>query len=118
MRRALRFAIPLSLILIFTAALYAQAPQHAVTLTWIDAANPAGTTYSVYRATGLCSGTPTFSKVQSGVAAKTYEDATVTTGNYCYKVTATFNNVESGPSPTALAAVPSFSPSSLSVVVK
>jgi len=99
--------------------LFSQAPaQHSVTLTWADTANPAGTTYSVYRATGVCSGAPTFSKLLTGVAAKTYIDATVTPGNYCYQVTAVFTGIESAPSNTALAPVPSWPPAQLSVTIQ
>jgi len=92
--------------------------QHVVTLTWTDTANPSGTTYSVYRATGLCSGSPTFSKIASAVAPKTYDDTSVTPGNYCYQVTATANGMESAPSNTAMAPVPAFAPAQLQIQVK
>ena len=105
-------------VLIFCAvAAFGQA-THSVTLTWTDTANPAGTTYSAYRATGLCSGSPVFSKIASAITVKTYEDSTVTPGNYCYQATATYGGMESAPSNTALAPVPSFAPTGLSVVVK
>ncbi len=91
---------------------------HSATLTWADTLNPAGTTYNVYRATGLCSGTPTFAKLATGLTAKTFLDSTVTPGNYCYQVTATFNAIESAPSNSAPAAVPSFAPSTLGVTVQ
>ena len=104
---------------LFFALALAQSPtNHSVTLTWQDPSNPAGTTYSVYRATGLCSGNPAFSKIANAIPAKTYEDTTVQPGNYCYQVTATLNSVESGPSNTALAPVPSWAPTQLSVTVK
>jgi hypothetical protein len=99
-------------------AAVAQAPTHSVTLTWVDSLNPAGTTYSVHRSAGMCSGTPVFSKISTALAVKTFEDTTVTPGNYCYTVTATFQGMESANSPTAAASVPSFPPSALSVVVK
>lgn len=86
---------------------------HTVTLTWADTLNPAGTTYSVYRAPGLCSGTPVFSKIATAVTAKTYADTTVQPGNYCYAVTATFNSVESAQSNTVQPAVPAFAPTAL-----
>ncbi len=105
-------------LLLFVGLCAAQAQQHSVTLTWQDASNPSGTTYSVYRASGLCSGSPTFAKISSGVSVKTYVDATVTPGTYCYQVTATAAGMESAPSNSALAPVPSFSPSSLSVTVQ
>lgn len=108
----------LLLLALFAVAIAAAQSQHSVTLTWSDTTNPSGTTYNVYRAQGLCSGTPTFSKLAAAVPAKTYLDSTVTPGNYCYEVTATANGMESAPSNTALAPVPSFSPQNLSVTVQ
>lgn len=105
------------LVLILTCSLIGQT-THSVTLSWTDTLNPTGTTYNVYRATGLCSGTPTFSKLATAISAKTYQDTTVTPGNYCYQVTATYNSVESAPSNSALAPVPSFAPTQLIVVVQ
>lgn len=98
-------------------ALQAQT-THSATLAWTDTLNPTGTTYSVYRATGLCSGTPTFSKIASALTAKTYQDTTVTPGNYCFEVTANFNGMESAPSNTAGAPIPSFPPAQLTVVIQ
>ena len=83
----------IAVLLLVVSMAFAQT-THSVNLTWVDANNPAGTTYSVYRATGLCSGTPTFSKLATAIATKTYSDTTVTVGNYCYNVTATFNSAE------------------------
>lgn len=54
-------------------ALQAQAP-HSVTLTWDDTLNPPGTTYNIYRAVGLCSGTPAFSRIATAVSTKTCLD--------------------------------------------
>lgn len=105
------------LLVVFAAAAMAQA-THSVTLTWADTQNPSGTTYNVYRATGLCSGTPSWAKIGSAIAPKTYEDTTVQPGNYCYQVTATFNGMESPPSNTAAAPVPSFPPTGLQITVK
>lgn len=102
---------------VFVALAFGQT-THKATLNWADLLNPAGTTYSVYRATGLCSGTPIFSKIASAVAVKTYEDSTVTAGNYCYSVTATSGGMESAQSNTALAPVPSFAPTGLSLTVQ
>lgn len=106
------------LFLAFSALAAAQAPQHSATLTWTDSTNPAGTTYSVYRATGLCSGTPTWSKIASAITEKTYVDSTVQPGNWCFAITATLNGMESPQSNTASAAVPTFAPQALSVTVK
>jgi len=93
--------------------------SHSVTLAWQDTLNPAGaTTYSVYRAPGLCSGTPTFAKLATALTVLTYQDSTVTPGNYCYQVTATVGGMESSPSNTAGAPVPSFAPAQLTVTVK
>jgi len=96
----------------------AQAASHSVTLTWTDASNPAGTTYNVYRAPGLCSGTPAFSKVGSAVAGKTYTDTTVTVGNYCFQVTAVFSGAESVPSNLVNPNVPAFAPTTLTFTVQ
>ena len=89
--------------LLLAPSLFAQG--RTVTLTWTDAANPAGTTYSVKRATGICSGTPTYSTIASGITAKTFQDANVAVGNYCYVVTASFSGLESAPSNSAGAGV-------------
>jgi hypothetical protein len=106
------------MLLMACAACAAQAQTHSATLTWQDTQNPAGATYSVYRATGLCSGTPAFSKIASAIPAKTYKDETVQPGPYCYQVTATAGGVESAPSNSALGQVPSFAPAQLAVQVQ
>lgn len=108
----------LATIFLLAAALACAQAQHSAVLTWTDAQNPSGTTYTVYRAQGLCSGTPAFSKVATGVAALTYEDTTVQPGNYCYSVSATVAGVESPQSNTAQAPVPAFAPQTLNVTVK
>lgn len=107
------------LVLLFVAllVLYAQA-QHTVTLTWQDTQNPTGTTYSVYRAPGLCSGTPAWNKIATALEEKAYTDSTVQPGNYAYQVTATVNGVESAPSNCAQVAVPAFPPQNLSLQVQ
>lgn len=106
--------------LLFAGSAFAQgqSQQHSVTLNWVDTSNPAGTLYNIYRATGLCSGTPAFSKLANGVTAKTYLDTTIVPGNYCFYVTATSAGIESAPSNSALAPVPSFAPTALNVVVQ
>jgi hypothetical protein len=90
-----------------------QAQARTVKLTWADATNPAGTTYSIKRATGLCTGTPVFSTLATGIALKSYDDTTVTVGNYAYVATATFSGIESGPSNCFQLTVPPGAPSSL-----
>lgn len=89
-------------------------PNTAV-LTWTDALNPAGATYSVYRALGLCSGSPTFSKIANGLTVKTYVDSTVSIGAYCYTVTATVSGMESSQSGTSNASIPPSAPGGLTV---
>lgn len=86
----------------------AQTLTHSVTLTWTDTNNPVGTTYNVKRAIGLCTGTPTFATLATAITTKTYTDSTVTPGNYCYTVTATFSGAESVNSNLVNPSVPSF----------
>ncbi len=107
----------LTAVALFSPAVSAQS-THSVTLVWVDGKNPAGVTYTVYRATGLCSGTPTFAKLATALATLTYVDSTATPGNYCYEVTATVSGMESAPSNTVGAPVPAFSPSGLQVTVQ
>lgn len=92
--------------------------SHSVTLTWTDTANPVGTTYTVKRAPGLCTGTPTFATIASGVAIKTYMDPNIAVGNYCYVVTAVSAGTESVPSNSASVNVPPFAPVALTFTVK
>ncbi len=103
--------------LLFVSTAFAQT-THSVTLTWTDTSNPPVVTYNVYRATGLCSGTPTFSKLASAVTAKTYMDSTVIPGNWCYQVTAVVNGSESVPSNSVNPNVPAFAPTSLTFTVQ
>jgi hypothetical protein len=103
----------ISLILLSTTALAAQ--THTATLNWTDTQNPTGTTYNIYRATGLCSGSPVFSKLATAITVKTYNDTSVTVGNYCFQVTATFSGAESTPSNNAPLTELPFPPASLTV---
>ena len=96
----------------------AQTTTHSVALKWVDTLNPAGTTYTVLRSPGLCSGTPTFTILASGLTALAYTDTTVTPGNYCYEVEASVAGVLSAPSNTALAPVPAFAPTQLAITVQ
>lgn len=107
-----------NLILLLLAGTALAQTTHTVTLTWTDTANPAGTTYTVKRAPGLCTGTPTFATLASGVAVKTYADPSVAVGNYCYVVTAVSAGTESVPSNSASANVPPFAPVALTFTVK
>ncbi len=103
---------------LFFASLLGAQTTHTAMLTWVDALNPVGATYSVYRAPGLCSGSPVFAKLATAVAALTYTDTSVAPGNYCFQISATAGGVESAPSNQAAAAVPSFAPTALQVTVK
>ena len=85
MRSAIRLLLALSLLVVPVRAQSA----HTVTITWTDTANPAGTTYTIYRASAACSTNPTLTKLVSGLTVKTYTDSTVTNGTtYCYAATA------------------------------
>ncbi len=95
-----KIAVGLLLAAAFAGSGLAQVLTHSVTLNWLDLNNPTGTTYNVYRAVGLCGGTPTFAKLASGVTAKTYNDSAVAPGNYCYQVTASVASIEGPPSNT------------------
>ena len=97
----------------------ASAQSHSVTLTWTDTVNPSGTTYYVYRAAGLCTGTPRFYGLMSYIPVKTYTDTSVVSGNnYCYQVTAIYDGVQSGPSNEAQAAIGVAAPAGLTVTVQ
>jgi hypothetical protein len=102
----------------FFALLLSAQTQHAVTLNWADALNPAGTSYNIYRASGGCSGTPTYTKINAApVTAKTYDDNGISPGNYCYVVRAEFSGIESADSNMALTAVRPFGVT-ITVIVK
>lgn len=102
----MRFLKLFSLTLLFCCALLAQTAQRKVTLTWLDAINPAGTTYNVYRAPGDCTGSPTFTKLNTeAFTPKTYDDLGPPEGTYCYVVRAFRDTLESGNSNTASVAV-------------
>lgn len=105
-------------LLICASALCAQTvPPPGVLLTWADPGNPTNTTYSIWRATGLCSGTPTFAKIAAGVTAKTYDDLTAIGGNYAYVITATAPGLpESAQSSCIAATVLSRTPQSVNAV--
>lgn len=87
-------------------ALHAQAKS--VTVAWTDTSNPANTTYNLYKLTGTCVGAPAFNdaahRIQTGLTVKTFTDANVNPGTYCYQVTAVnpaapVNSNESVPAP-------------------
>jgi hypothetical protein len=110
------FALIIALLLCGNAQ--AQAATHSVTLTWVDGKNPFGVTYTVYRTVGLCSGTPTFSKLATGITVLTYSDTTVIPGPYCYTATATVAGVESAQAIPVQVTVPAFAPTALAATVQ
>lgn len=90
-----------------------------VQLTWDDAVNPTGTKYQVYRAIGACdSPNATFAKLGTEVSEKTYTETGVGIGQYCYRVTAIFNGIESPPSNHAGATVPPGTPGNLKILIQ
>jgi len=100
-----------TLLAIASTQLLAQTTTRKVTLDWEDTANPAGTTYTLYRAKGACAQeTPTWEMLQSSIAPKTFEDLNVTPGKYCYVATAVVDAVESDHSNRAEAQVKPFAP--------
>jgi hypothetical protein len=105
------------LMFVVVAVGFGQVVPHTATLTWSDTANPTGTTYNVYRFAGLCSGSPTFTLLASAIAPKTYQDASLNPGNYCYVVTAVYQAAESVYSNSALAAALPWVPEALAVTV-
>lgn len=95
---------------------------HTVTLNWLDSVNPAGTTYNAYRKPEACTGTAAFVKINTTpITAKSYTDAGVAPGIYCYHVTAVsaISAAESTPSNTAgaVAENPIVPPSGLTITV-
>lgn len=108
-------------ILVFAIALslvgHGQTSTRSVVLSWTDTTNPSGVTYNVYRAPSACTGTPAFARITSGVIPKTFTDANVPYGTYCYVVTAVGGGIESAYSPTAGTAVGPYAPSGLTLAV-
>lgn len=85
------------------------AQTHAVTLSWQDTVNPAGTVYNIYRSSGpTCPAALTaFVDIAPQIVGLTWTDTTVTPGWYCYYVTASYPGAgESSPSNQSSADVP------------
>ncbi len=103
---------------LFLTVAFAQTGRNVV-LSWTDPnVGLTGQTYSVYRAPGLCSGTPAFSKIASGVTTKTYTDVNTPIGTYCYAATVTASGIESAQSVATGATVGPQAVTGLSVVVQ
>ena len=82
-------------IVLFAALAFGQTTVKKVTLTWTDDLNPAGTTYTVKRAPGDCTGTPAFVTQASALTVKTHVDQPVPPGRYCYQIIATADSLDS-----------------------
>lgn len=83
----MRLAIPL----LFAASLFAQA--RTMTVVWTDVTtNPATTVYNLYRSPGACPAAipaaPTGTRLIAGTTTKTFADANIPLGVFCYQVTA------------------------------
>lgn len=67
-------------------ALAQTVPSHSVTLTWTPPADAtSSSTVTIFRASGACTGTPTFTSLATGQSMTApYVDSTVTVGAYCY----------------------------------
>jgi hypothetical protein len=92
-----------------------------VVLSWTastDAAANPTLTYNVYKFSGVCTttGSPVFTKINTApVTTLTYTDSTVTTGTFCYYVTAVLNGAESAPSTQVSAVILLAAPTLLKV---
>lgn len=105
-------------LLFVLSAIAAGQTTHAVTLTWEDTLNPAGTVYAIYRGDGRCTQSPAMVKIAQDISVRTYTQNGVAVGNYCYHATAILNAIESLPSNAALAEVRPWSPSKLEAQIK
>lgn len=81
----------LILVLLMLAATFGHAQSHSVTLAWTassDSTTSDPGTVNVYRATGTCAGTPSFTQIKTAVTPNgPYVDASVGTGRFAYYVT-------------------------------
>lgn len=106
----------------------ARAQSHSVTLSWTvstddtttSCASPNTCLQNVYRATGACSSSSTFSVVSSPLStANSFVDSNVSVGQtYCYQVTFVINGFESAPSNQVSAVILPSPPSGLTRGVK
>lgn len=98
---------------------FAQAAAHSVTLTWTAPADAVATsTYSIFRATGSCTGAAFGSALVTGVTATTYVDNTVVVGNYCYTAQQVQNGASSVNSNLAPVSVSPLPPVNVTVTAK
>jgi hypothetical protein len=95
-----------ALVIFTTGLIFGQ--THSVTLNWNDTQTA---TYNLYKSSGTCLSSPTFSQLRTGITAKTAVDSTVTTGQYAYVVTAVVAGAGESPySNCADALVPAWAP--------
>jgi hypothetical protein len=109
-----------AILIIILLSVVASAAGRTVTLTWQDTQNPTGTTYNVYKGVGDCATSNlAFVKINTApVAALTYTESNVATGQYCYYVTAFGGGMESAPSNKAPALATPYAATVLVVVVQ
>lgn len=111
---------------VLLATIPAMAASHSVQLTWTaspdsTAQNPG--TISIFRANATCPatgiGTLSWTLITSTApAAGPYTDSTVSTGNWCYYVTATIGGATSAPSNTAGGSASPFPPQTLQITIQ
>lgn len=99
----------LATVLLLGAVAFGQS-GHSVQVSWgasPDAAANPTLTYNLYRAVSVCTGSPTFTKINTTpITGLTFTDTNVSVGNtYCYNVTAALNGLESIPSPSTPAVI-------------
>ena len=96
--------IVLAILLACSFPLSSQTTPYTVQISWQPASDgsDAGGTINVYKAIGFCgSASQQFTQIATDVSLDgPYLDSSVTSGSYCYYVTAVVNSDESGPSPT------------------
>lgn len=106
-------------VLALSVSAFGQTSPHSVTLTWTAPSDAtSSSTMTMFRATGACSGSPTFSVLASGLAVnKPYVDTTVSVGTYCYTAQHVLNGANSVNSNLASASVSPLPATGLSVTV-
>ena len=90
--------------------------NHTVTLSWT--ASPDGGVYTMYRATGVCSPTLTFTAISVGITSTVYVDSGIAPGKFCYQVTTVVNSAESNASNQAQAVIIPLPPGNLTDTTK
>lgn len=108
------------LLLMLTAGCLLAQAIHSISFSWINGpGNPAGTTVTIFRLTGVCPATVTqtgstptgFTLIAGGLAGNSYTDSTVAGGTtYCYVGESVNGSSQSAPSNTLTDVVPSLFP--------